>query len=129
MGNPIHKERAWASLAILISLVLVSAAVVVPGQPEVWLGVEIGAIALFWAIRAIRILRQFGEDLRQAQPPASTWRVEWATLFAWLIALIAGVIVLVIGSGAGLYLVAIAVVGMFGFAAWGAWVLISEVGE
>ena len=47
----------------------------------------------------------------------------------WVIALIASAVELSFGSASGLYLLAAAMVLMFGSQVWSAWVLIGEVTE
>lgn len=129
MSSVLHRDRAWASIVSLISQVFVAAAVLVPGQPALALGIEIGLVAIFWAYRTIWIIREFGPSIRAADRPRARWRLEWLVWIVWLVALIAGGIALAAAAGIGFYLVAIAMIGMFLSAVWNAWVLISEIAD
>jgi hypothetical protein len=57
------------------------------------------------------------------------WATEWTVWIVWVIALVASAVELVLGSATGLYLLAVAMVLMFGSQVWSAWVLIAEVTE
>ena len=129
MGTVLHRDRAWASIASLISQVFIAAAVLVPAQPALALGIEIELIAVFWVYRTAWVVREFGPTMRTADRPAARWQVEWAVWLVWLVALVAGGFVLAAGAEVGFDLLAIAMVGMLGSAVWNAWVLISEVAD
>jgi hypothetical protein len=60
--------------------------------------------------------------------PNADWRIEWPAWIAWVVALAGAGLALVAENGdVGFPLVAVAMVGMFSFAIWSAWVLVSEV--
>jgi modulator of FtsH protease len=129
MGNELYRDRAWASVASLISQVFVAGAILVPTQPAVALGIEIELVALFWVYRTVWVIRQFGPSMRTADRPSSRWQLEWIEWLIWLAALLAGGLVVIFESEVGFDLLAIAMVGMFLSAVWNAWVLISEVAD
>jgi hypothetical protein len=74
-----------------------------------------------WA--AIRL----GPSMRTAGRPRARWQLEWLGWMVWLVALVAGGVAITIGNAVGFQLLALAMVGMFGFGIWSSWVLISEV--
>jgi hypothetical protein len=129
MGTVLHRDRAWASIASLISQVFISAAILVPAQSALALGIEIGLIALFWVYRTAWVVREFGPTMRSSDRPAARWQLEWLVWLAWLGALVVGGILIAANVEIGVYLLSIAMVGMLGSAVWNAWVLISEVAD
>jgi modulator of FtsH protease len=129
MGNVLHRDRAWSSIALLLSQMFVSIAILAPSQPDVRLGAELDLIAAFWIYRTVWASKALGPRMRQVDRPRYTWQVEWTAWIAWLAALVIGSIAITAGNADGLVLLAIAMVGMFGFAVWSSWVLISEVAD
>ena len=103
-------------------------AVLVPAQPLRLLGIEILVLAVFWAIRTVRTTRDLSSAMRRLDRPSVSWQIEWPAWIAWVVALAAAGVALVAENGdVGFPLLALAMVGMFSFAIWSAWVLISEV--
>ena len=130
IGSVLHRDRAWSSVAILASQLIIAMALLVPEQPVRALGIEILAIAAFWAIRTIRVTRDLSGAMRRLDRPNISWQVEWPAWIAWLVALTGAAVALVAENGdVGFPLLALAMVGMFGFAIWSAWVLVSEVAD
>jgi hypothetical protein len=130
IGNVLHRDRAWSSVAILASQLIVAMAVLVPAQPLRLLGIEIMAIAALWAIRTVRVTRDLSPAMRRLDRPNVSWQVEWPAWIAWLAALAGASVALVAENGdVGFPLLALAMVGMFAFAIWSAWVLVSEVSD
>jgi hypothetical protein len=56
MGSRLLRDRAWSSIALLMSQLFMAMAVLVPSQPRPQLGLEIDLIALFWVYRTLRVL-------------------------------------------------------------------------
>lgn len=130
IGNVLHRDRAWSSVAILASQLIIAMAVLVPAQPLRLLGVEILVIAVLWAIRTIRVSRDLSSAMRRLDRPGVGWQVEWPAWIAWVVALAGSGVALVAENGdVGFPLLAVAMVGMFSFATWSAWVLVSEVSD
>jgi modulator of FtsH protease len=128
IGNELHRDRAWSSIAILASQLIISMAVLVPEQPVRLLGTEVLVIAVLWTIRTIRTTRDISAAMRALDRPNADWRIEWPAWIAWVVALAAAGLALVAENGdIGFPLLALAMVGMFSFAIWSAWVLVSEV--
>jgi hypothetical protein len=130
IGNVLHRDRAWSSVAILASQLIISMAVLVPEQPVRLLGIEVLVIAVFWTIRTIRTTRDISAAMRALDRPNADWRIEWPAWIAWVVALAGAGLALAAERGEiGFPLLALAMVGMFSFAIWSAWVLVSEVGD
>lgn len=138
MAHPLFRDRAFASILSLMSQVFLSAAVLVPGQPAVALGAEVGIVALFFLIRSVwayGLIRRVDPQFRRrtgslGQPVhglSTLWLAEWIVWILWLVALSASAVELALGIPTGFYLLAIAMVYMFGSNVWNAWVLIAEV--
>jgi hypothetical protein len=128
VGNVIHRDRAWSSVAILASQLLIAMAVLAPEQPLRLLGVEVLVIAVLWVVRTVRVTRDLSSTMRRLERPNVSWQVEWPAWIAWVAALTGAAVALLAESGdIGFPLLALAMVGMFCFAIWSAWVLISEV--
>lgn len=128
IAHPLFRDRALTSLQSLVAGVLLSAAVLVPGQSAFALGAEVGVIAAFFAGRIAHfawLMRSVGARTRRR--PAWRWAVEWISWSLWLAVFIASAIGLAVGSSSGLFLLALAIVSMFGLNVWNAWVLIEEV--
>jgi hypothetical protein len=130
IGNVLHRDRAWSSVAILASQLIIAMAVLVPAQPVRLLGIEILVIAVFWAIRTVRVTRDLSSAMRRLDRSGVSWQVEWPAWIAWVVALAGAGVALVAENGdVGFPLLALAMVGMFSFAIWSAWVLVSEVSD
>ena len=136
MAHPLFRDRAFAAIVALMTQVFLAAAVLVPTQSSLALGLEVGVVAVFWLARsvwAIPYIRGNAARLRgrayEYRRPASHWAMEWTVWIVWVAALVASAVELSLGSANGLYLLAAAMVLMFGSQVWSAWVLISEVTE
>jgi len=136
MAHPLFRDRAFAAIVALMTQVFLAAAVLVPDQSSLALGLEVGLVAAFWLARsvwAIPYIRGNAARLRgrahEYRRPASHWAAEWTVWIVWVIALIASAMELAMGAANGLYLLAVAMVLMFGSQVWSAWVLIAEVTE
>jgi hypothetical protein len=128
IGDPLFRDRALGSLQSLLGGVALSAAALVPDQPPLALGVEIGLIAAFFVGRvasAALLFRSVGARVRRR--PGRRWLVEWIAWSLWLTLFVASAIEVAIEAPGGFYLLAIAMVWMLGLNVWNAWVLIEEV--
>lgn len=116
--------RAARTLVLLLSLLVVGLLVLVPGQPDRALALEIGAIGLLLAGAALPpVLR------RPAGPATPRWRVVVPTVLVLMpaVALVACGATLLAGVGGGLYWLAAATVLGLGGATTNAWVLLVEI--
>ncbi len=136
MAHPLYRDRAFAAIVALMTQVFLAGAVLVPDQPGLALGVEVGIVAVFWLARsiwAIPYIRGNAARLRgrsyEYRRSATHWVIEWTVWIAWVIGLLASAAQLIAGSATGLYFLAAAMVLMFGSQVWSAWVLVSEVSE
>jgi hypothetical protein len=126
MDNVVHRERAWSSLATLLSLLVISMAILAPGQGMGLLGLEILVIAAIWVIRTVRIIARFGNAFGWLQCRVVRG-LEWIGWIGWLILLVAGGLLLGAENDMGFGALALAMALAFGFAIWSSWVLISEI--
>lgn len=134
MAHPLFRDRAFAAIVALMTQLFLAAAVLVPAQPSLALGLEVGVAAVFWLARsvwAIPYIRANTARLRRGsyeyRRPASHWATEWTVWIAWVTALVASAVELGLGDINGYYWLAAAMVLMFGSQVWSAWVLIAEV--
>ena len=95
---------------------------------RLWL-VEILVIAVFWVARTVRVTKELSSAMRRLERPNVDYRIEWLAWIAWVAALVAAAVALLAENELGLPLLALAMAGMFGFAVWSAWVLVSEIAE
>ena len=136
MAHALYRDRAFAAIIALMTQVFLAAAVLVPDQGLMPLGVEVGLATVFWLARslwAIPYIRSNTARLRggayEYRRPASHWALEWTVWIVWVLALVASSAALIGGSVSGLYFLSAAMVLMFGSQVWSAWVLIAEVSE
>src|SRR5690242_5139730 len=129
MANRFFIGRAVGTLMSLASQLLLSGAVLLPGQPLWLLGAEVEAAALFflfWLIRQIVTAEQ------NAPPVAATLThkiMERGGGSAWIVLFNAAGLSLLFRYGGGLYLLAVVMFFMFAWNIYIAWVLITEVSE
>ena len=129
MAERFFSNRAVGTLMSLASQLLISGAVLVPGQPLWVVGAEVEAAALFFLAF---ILRQI--QTRSANVPAiaSTWTHRLMELVGgtvWIVLFNAAGISLLFRVGGGFYLLAAVMFFMFAWNIYLAWVLITEVSE
>jgi len=128
IGHPLFRDRALVSLASLMGAIVLSGAVLLPGQSPLGLGIEVGLVLAFFAVRLVRaawLMSSVGARTRRR--PGRRWVIEWTVWTLWFAVLGASAVTLAIGSAAGFYLLAIAILWMFALNVWNAWVLIEEV--
>jgi len=129
MANRFFSNRALGTLMSLASQLLISGAVLIPGQPLWLLGVEVEAAAIFFLAF---ILRQIQTRERAAPRVASTSThrvMEFGGGTLWIVLFNAAGISLLLRVGGGLYLLAAVMFFMFAWNIYLAWVLITEVSE
>lgn len=129
MANSFFSTRAVGTLMSLTSQLLLSACVLIPGQPLALLGVEVEVVALlFLAYTLIGWLRRRPDTA----PVASTWThriIERGGGTVWLVLFILTGFSLLFRVGGGLYLLAAVMFFMFAWNIYIAWILITEVSE
>jgi modulator of FtsH protease len=125
---PLSHHRALSSIQWLMAVVFLSAAVLVPGQPPLVLGIEVELVGMYFLLRAIgrvRLQRLVGSEARPR--PRLEVVTEWMAYLVCLAAFFAAGAALMIGMPAGFYLLAIAMACVLAFNVWNAWVLIAEM--
>ena len=129
MANRFFSNRAVGTLMSLASQLLISGAVLIPGQPVVLLGAEVELAALVFILYTLRQIATRGPG---APALASTWThriIEIVGGNTWLILFNAAGLSLLFRVGGGLYILAVVMFFMFGWNIYIAWILITEVSE
>ena len=130
MANRFYGDRAIGTLMSLTSQLLISGAVLIPGQSLALLGAEVEAAALFFLAFIIWQITIRG---RQPAPPvASTLTHRLMELVGgtvWIVLFNITGVSLLLRVGGGLYLLAVVMFFMFAWNIYIAWILISEVSE
>ncbi len=118
-------DRALEALTLLVAILLISSLQLVPGQPRIALGAEIllvGAVA--WVAVTTLELRTLGASERQYRKYyVNNLVIGQAAVLPY----IAGGLVMIALSSAGLYLAVVAVLVSFVDAILDAWVLLVEI--
>jgi hypothetical protein len=129
MANRFFSARAVGTLTSLASQLLISGAVLIPGQPLLLLGAEVEAAALFFV--ALLIFQILTRD-RVAPAVAARWThrlMETVGGTLWLVLFNVAGVSLLLHAGGGLYLLAVVMFFMFAWNIYIAWILITEVSE
>ena len=129
MSNLFYRNRAIGTLTSLTSQLLLSGAVLIPGQPLWLLGAEVEATALFFLGVTIRAVLTRGPESGSIPMAWSRRIVELVGGSAWNVLFNAAGVSLLVRAGGGLYLFAADMFLMFGWNIYVAWVLITEVSE
>jgi hypothetical protein len=129
MSNHFYRNRAIGTLTSLTSQLLLSGAVLLPGQPLWLLGAEVEAAALFFVALLVGQILTRGPEV---PPIAETWThrlMEMVGGTLWLVLFNAAGVSLLLRAGGGLYLLAVVMFFMFAWNIYIAWILITEVSE
>lgn len=129
MAEPFFSNRAIGTLMSLASQLLISGAVLIPGQPVKLLGAEVEVAALFFLGYIVRQMQTRGP---KAPPVASTLTHRLMELVGgtiWIVLFNVAGVSLLLGAGGGLYLLAAVISFMFAWNIYIAWMLITEVSE
>lgn len=129
MENRFFSNRAVGTLMSLGSQLLLSGAVLIPGQPLWLLGVEVEAVALFFLATTIRAVLTRGPESGAVAMSLRHQLIELVGGSIWNVLFVASGISLVVRAGGGLYLLAAVMFFMFGWNIYIAWILITEVSE
>lgn len=129
MANRFFSNRAVGTLMSLASQLLISGAVLIPGQPIVMLGAEVELAALVFILYTLQQIATRGPE---APALASTWThriIEIVGGSIWLVLFNAAGLSLLFRVGGGLYILAVVMFFMFAWNIYIAWILITEVSE
>lgn len=125
-NHPVYGSRAVGTLMGLIAQLLISAAVLVPGQTSVTIGIEVEAAALFFVVITFRAIAGRGRGYVATMGPLRRWS-ELVAASVWMVLFVTSGVSLVTGAGGGFYILAIVMLFMFAWNVYVAWVLITEV--
>ena len=127
LRHPLYGSRAVGTLISLMTILFISGAVLIPGQPTLAIGIEVGVLALFHLATSYREVR----TRRTAYAILSLRRrlLELAGASLWIVLFVASAVSLMVGAGGGFYLLAALMPFMFGWNGYVAWVLLTEVSD
>ena len=129
MANAFFRNRAIGTLMSLASQLLISGAVLIPGQPIRLLGAEVEVAALFFLAYIVRQMQTRGSD---APSVASTWTHRLMELVGgtiWIVLFNVAGVSMLLEVGGGLYLLAAVMLFRFVWNIYIAWMLITEASE
>ena len=129
MGNRFYRNRAVTTLMWLTTQLLLSGAVLIPGQSLTALGAEVETAAVFFLAVTIRAILTRGPETGSAPMPWTRGIVELVGGTTWNVLFNATGVSLLLRAGGGFYLLAAVMFVMFGWNIYVAWVLITEVSE
>jgi modulator of FtsH protease len=129
MANRFFSNRAVGTLMSLASQLLISGAVLIPGQPLTVLGVEVEVAALFFLGFIIQQMATRGPEAPSVATTLTHRLMEMGGGTLWIVLFNAAGISLLLQVGGGLYLLAVVMFFMFAWNIYLAWVLITEVSE
>ena len=129
MANRFYGYRAITTLMSLTSQLLLSGAVLLPGQSVTLLGVEVEVVALFFLGVSIRGILTRGRNSASVEMRWSHQLFELVGGSIWIVIFVAAGISLVVRAGGGLYLLAAVMFFMLAWNIYIAWILITEVSE
>ena len=130
MANRYFSNRAVGTLMSLASQLLISGAVLIPGQSITILGAEVEVAALIFLAFIAWQISQRGRHPAPAIASTVTHRLmELVGGTVWILLFNAAGISLLIKAGPGLYLLAIVMFFMFAWNIYIAWTLITDVSE
>lgn len=121
LGDHWLRGRAESSLLALMVILLISGAVLVPGQPREALGVEIAVLAMLPPVSSIRGLAHLSRGMHRSPLEIGVG------LFGALLGVLGG-LSLIAGWGGGLYLLLPGGGIAFASSVWNAWRLMVDVG-
>ena len=128
LRNPLYAGRAVGTLVSLMTILFISGAVLIPGQPAFAIGIEVGVLALYHLIVSIREVRKMPEsDFALLSRRRRFLELSGASL--WIVLFVASAVSLIVGAGGGFYVLAAVMPFMFGWNGYVAWVLLTEVSD
>jgi hypothetical protein len=122
LQDPWLRGRAESSLLALMVVLLISAAVLVPGQPREALGVEIAGLAVVSPAYSVRALSHLASGLRR-----SPYEIGIGLVGA-LLGMLGG-LSLIVEWGGGLFLLLPGGAIAFASSVWNGWRLMVDIGK
>jgi hypothetical protein len=119
-------DRALESLDMLLLVIVVSSLALVPGQAQLWFGAEAFAAAVLTLAAIVPLQRAYVHHL-DPKFRLRTIQMTWFNRLAVTIIALAGLVLVISGEAAGLYIMPIGILLSFVGAGSNAWVLLIEI--
>lgn len=127
-SHPVYGVRAVGTLVSLLTQLFIAGAVLIPGQPTFWIGVEVEVLALYHVATTFSAILQ-RRRLSVAGLSRRRQGIEMTGASIWLVLFVVSGLSLMFGAGGGFYLLAAVMPFMFGWNVYIAWMLITEVSD
>jgi len=129
IADTFYSHRAFTTLMALTTLLLLAAAVLIPGQPVKVVGAEVEAAAIFWLGVGLQGIFRRGPATGKVSMGRLRYVGELIGGTTWGVTFILAGLSLVTGIGGGFYLLAVVAASMLAWNIYVAWMLITEVSK
>ena len=119
-------DRGAEALIILFLALIAASLALVPGQSPQLLGAEILAVGILTLVATLLLQRSYLRDLEPTYRRQSTGMI-WLNRVAVAVIVLGGLLLLLLGDTAGLYVIALGILLLFCAAGANAWVLLIEI--
>ena len=119
-------DRGAEALIILFLALIAASLALIPGQSPQLLGAEIFAVGILTLVATLLLQRSYLRDLEPTYRRQSTGMI-WLNRVAVAVIVLGGLLLLLRGDPAGLYVIALGILLLFCAAGANAWVLLIEI--
>ena len=119
-------DRGAEALIILFLALIAASLALIPGQSPQLLGAEILAVGILALVATLLLQRSYLRDLEPTYRRQSTGMI-WLNRVAVAVIVLGGLLLLLRGDTAGLYVIALGILLLFCAAGANAWVLLIEI--
>ena len=119
-------DRGAEALIILFLALIAASLALIPGQSPQLLGAEILAVGILTLVATLLLQRSYLRDLEPTYRRQSTGMI-WLNRVAVAVIVLGGLLLLLRGDTAGLYVIALGILLLFCAAGANAWVLLIEI--
>ena len=119
-------DRGAEALIILFLALIAASLALIPGQSPQILGAEIFAVGILTLVATLLLQRSYLRDLEPTYRRQSTGMI-WLNRVAVAVIVLGGLLLLLRGDPAGLYVIALGILLLFCAAGANAWVLLIEI--
>ena len=119
-------DRGAEALIILFLALIAASLALIPGQSPQLLGAEILAVGILTLVATLLLQRSYLRDLEPTYRRQSTGMI-WLNRVAVAVIMLGGLLLLLRGDTAGLYVIALGILLLFCAAGANAWVLLIEI--